>query len=203
MGVNVIRPRRLSAREVLSVRLEPELREALDHEAARRGLTRSDLIRQALTASSIKTFSARPQHGSRAAIRRGMKVDEDRLATAPRRWRKGAAAAWPGQPCRCPDRTCPRLVRPRRRPQPVHDRAGGRLHSPCQQLLSDERSATRESLLQSAGRRPLGSPLRRRAARRQDDKSDRGTPAAEHSRLGDEEVRGRRRLLSPSRGLRN
>ena len=44
------------------------------------------------------------------------------------------------------------------------------------------------------------SPLRWRAVRRQDDKSDRGTPAAEQSRLGDREVGGRRRLLSPSRG---
>jgi predicted transcriptional regulator len=77
MGVNVIRPRRLSAREVLSVRLEPELREALDHEAARRGLTRSDLIRQALTASVdqdvLREAAAREQggHQARNESRRG------------------------------------------------------------------------------------------------------------------------------------
>src|SRR2546421_3457370 len=119
MGVNVIRPRRLSAREVLSVRLEPELREALDQEAVRRGLTRSDLIRQALTASVdqdvLREAAAREQGGHQAR-------NESRRGPARNRTsslaEKGAAAAWPGQRCRCPDRTCPSLVRPRRRPHP-------------------------------------------------------------------------------------
>ena len=101
-GANVIRRRPARAREVFAVRLEPELLEALDREAEKRGISRSVLVRDAL--SGVVDQDVLEGAGQRErfeAVRRGMNADEDRLRAmliqndqevgSEPRWLKGVA----------------------------------------------------------------------------------------------------------------
>jgi predicted transcriptional regulator len=68
-------------RELMAVRIEPELREAVDEAAARRGLNRSALVREALegVVDSVVLGDARDRRAIQA-IREGLADDEKRLA---------------------------------------------------------------------------------------------------------------------------
>ena len=103
-GVSVIRCRPAGTRQVLAVRLEPELREAVDREAAKRGVSRSVLVRDALTGvvdQDVLEETARRERFE--ASRRGIKADEDQLRAmlsqndqeggSEPRWLKGLATS--------------------------------------------------------------------------------------------------------------
>jgi predicted transcriptional regulator len=65
---------------VFAVRLEPELREALDREAEKRGISRSVLVRDALIRVVDRSVLEEAAERERLeAFRRGMEADAARL----------------------------------------------------------------------------------------------------------------------------
>ena len=81
LGAAVLRGRPAAAREMFAVRLEREFREALDHEAAKRGVSRSDLVRDALVRVVDRDVLEEAAQRERAdAILRGMDADAERRA---------------------------------------------------------------------------------------------------------------------------
>jgi len=79
-GDNVIRRHPTRTREVVAVRLEPELREALDREAEKRCVSRSVLVRDALMLVVDQDVLEKAAQRERPeSFRRGMKADGDRL----------------------------------------------------------------------------------------------------------------------------
>lgn len=82
-GPNVIRRRPAAAREMFTVRLERELREAVDREAAKRRVTRSELVRDALVRAVDQDVLEEAAERERLeAFVRGWKADEERVRAA-------------------------------------------------------------------------------------------------------------------------
>jgi predicted transcriptional regulator len=83
MGAIVIRQRPAAPREVFATRIEPELREALDREAEKRGVSRSAIVRDALIRVVDRRVLEEAADRERlAAFRRGMEADAARLRAA-------------------------------------------------------------------------------------------------------------------------
>jgi predicted transcriptional regulator len=80
-GPNVIRKRRLTPREILTVRIESELREALKQAADAQGRSVSQVVRAALEQAVDSDVLQQAAERERIdALRRGLERDEQLLA---------------------------------------------------------------------------------------------------------------------------